>query len=112
MWAQLKTDHVTATRSRAEIIVIGVACVLIAVMLTIFATVARDQVRKAELRDALVQAQSTAIARCWANALNPSAMRSCSAELASQVGMNPSYDLRAPERPQTGRNASLVSYQN
>ena len=112
MWAQLKMNHATATRSRAEVFIIAVGLALICVMLTGITMLARDQVHKAELRDALRQSQSSAMSRCWADAPNPLAMRSCAAEVALQAGMalDQSYDLPARPRPPAVSDISVVSF--
>ena len=112
MWAQMKLKHVATTRTHAEVFVIGVALALIAAMLFTFTTVARDQVRKAEMRDALLHSQSSAMARCWADAPNPVAMRTCTAEVALQrgVAVDQSYDPSARQRPAPSPDVSLVSY--
>ena len=110
MWAQLKMNHETASRSRAEVIIIAVAMVLIAAMLSGFTMLARDQVRKAEMRDALQQSQSSAMSRCWADAPNPLAMRNCSAEVQSRMAPDQSYDLPARSRPAAVSDVSVVSF--
>lgn len=112
MWAQLKMNHATATRSRAEVVIIAVALALIGLMLAGITMLARDQVHKAELRDALRQSQNMAMSRCWVDAPNPVAMRSCAAEVALQSGMalDQTYDLPPRARPAAVADVSVVSF--
>ncbi|MBC7377974.1 MAG: hypothetical protein H7346_11165 [Burkholderiaceae bacterium] len=112
MWAQLKMNHATATRSRAEVIIIAVALALIAVMLTGITMLARDQVHKAELREALRHSQQLAMSRCWVDAPNPLAMRNCVAEVALQSGMAPDQTYDLPTRASTApvSDISVVSF--
>ena len=112
MWAQLKMNHAAATRTRAEVVVIAVALALIAFMLAGITMLARDQVHKAELRDALRHSQQQAMSRCWVDAPNPLAMRNCAAEVALQSGMalDQTYDLPARVRPAPVSDISVVSF--
>lgn len=98
MWADLKMNHANATRTRGEIAVIALAAAVIAVLLWTITSLARDQVHKAELRDALRNSQRVAMARCWQESQSPMAMRGCMAEVRDQTAraLDQSYGL--PER--------------
>ncbi len=100
MWAELKTSHFNATRARVELAIAAVALALIAVLLTTFTTLATGQVRKAELRQALVQSERQAIVRCADESASAFLMRSCMAEVRMQTAqaLSESYGLatRAP----------------
>ena len=81
-------------------------------MLAGITMLAREQVRKAELRDALRHSQQLAISRCWVDAPNPLAMRNCAAEVAVQSGvaLDQSYDLPTRARTAPVSDISVVSF--
>ena len=97
MWADLKMNHVNASRTRGEMIVIVLAAAAIAVLLWTITSLAREQVHKAEMRDALRNSQRVAMARCWQDSPNASAMRSCMADVRVQTAraLDESYGLPA-----------------
>jgi len=101
MWDQLKADHANAIRRRGEIIIIAVALALIGVLLASFATVARGQVQKAEMREALRQAHRMALARCWDESPTAFAMRGCAAQASLQAAraLEESYGLPGRATP-------------
>jgi hypothetical protein len=101
MWADLKVNHVNATRTRGEILIIAMALAAIAVLLWTFTSVATGQVRKADLRDALRESQSAAMARCWQETPDVQAMRNCKAQVREQttLALDRSYGL--PQQPST-----------
>lgn len=115
MWAELKMNHVNTSRTRGEIATmatIGVAVVLIAVLLTTFTSLAKDQVRKAELRDSLLLSQRMALVRCAEESSSAPAMRSCMADVRLQTAqaLNESYGLAARIEPATvAAEVSLAS---
>lgn len=107
MWADLKMNHVNTSRSRGEIIVFAVALVLIGVLLTSFATLARSQVQKAEMREALLQSQRIALTRCSEDSPTGLAMRACMSEVRLQTAqaLEVSYGLAG----RTTRTAPMAS---
>ncbi len=115
MWAELKMNHETTSRTRGEIATIatiGLAVVLIGVLLTAFAGLAKDQVRKAELRDSLLLSQRMALVRCSEESASAAAMRSCMNEIRLQTAdaPNESYGLATQAAsPTVAAGVSLVS---
>jgi Tfp pilus assembly protein PilO len=98
MWADLKMNHVNATRTRGEIIVIAIALAAIAVLLWSFTSVAQGQVQKAGLRDALRESQGVAIARCWQETPDVPAMRECKAQVRERTSMALDQSYGLPQR--------------
>lgn len=113
MWAELKMNHANNRRTRGEIAIIAVSLALIGVMLITFVTLARAQVHKAEMREALRQSQRVAMARCWQDSVSPLAMRACMADVRTQTAraLEESYGLPAREAPVAVQaDMAVVSY--
>jgi len=95
MWADLKMNHASATRTRGEIVLIVMAVAVISVLMWTISSLARGQVQKAELRDAARQSQRVEMARCWQESAGPQAMRNCMTDVQVQTAqvIDRSYGL-------------------
>ena len=100
MSTALKMNTTTAP-NRVELAVIAVAIVAIGVLLAMIVSLLQGQVHKAAQRDAMMQSQRVAMARCWQDSPSPQAMRSCMSDAGQKSARAPgeSYGTALREQP-------------